>query len=472
MLEVIFTKDKPAKTIVKVIAMFENKSSKVEFADDDEAKLVERAVLQAKFGAKSGEHVCVYGGNSKIILLGLGKNKNDVLAIQDAGVKLFELLFHDERAYIFAEDDKTAKNLAFGVLLGSYSFDKYKTEKKDNEYTQLEQIALNVSDVAKVGEDFKPYIAMVNGIRYSKDLCNEPANCLSPKEIAYDIKRLEYLGIDVELLDVDALHLNGLNLIEAVGKGSNNFPYMAVMKWRGNPKKKDYDLGLVGKGVCFDGGGLSIKTNAGMQDMKMDMAGAAAVIATVKIAALQRLKKNLVAVMPLVENMPDGNALKIGDVITSYNGKTVEICNTDAEGRLIVADALSYIQKKYKTKQIINVATLGSLNGVLGKVYAGVFANDDKMADLLIKSGEMTGEKLWRMPLDEQYEKFIKSPIADIKNVAIEAKASIVSAAFLNAFIEKGVKWSHIDVSNVKLEKTGLASGFGVKLLNEFIRNL
>ena len=471
MLEVIFTKNEPENDIVKVIAMFEDQPSKVDFLNEKEAGLVQTAIAQADFEAKSGDYINVYGGTSKIVLLGLGKNDDD-LNIQSVGEKLFNILYSDERAYIFAENDNVVVNLAYGVLLGSYSFDKYKTEKKDDEYTKLEQIVLKVSDEEKNTEDFKTFLAMANGIRYCKDLCNEPASYLTPEVFAYDIKRLEYLGLDVELSDMDAIKLKGLGLVEAVGKGGANLPYVVVMSWRGNPNKKDYDLGLVGKGVCFDSGGISLKTAAGMIEMKMDMSGAAAVVASMKVAALQRLKKNIVAIVPLVENMPDGNATKIGDIVTSYSGKTVEILNADAEGRLIVADALSYMQKNFKVTKIVDLATLGTITAMLGNVYAGLFSNDDKLTKALISAGEKSGEKLWPLPIDDGYDKMIKSDVADMKNIASPQQARITSVAFLNKFIEKDTKWAHIDISGLRLDKTSLSAGFGVKLLNEFMKGL
>lgn len=471
MLEVIFTKDEPLKDVVKVITMFEDKPAMVDFLSTKETKLVETAIMQANFEAKSGEYINVYGGTSKIVLLGLGKNDDD-LNIQGVGEKLFNILFNDENAYIVAENDQIAQNLAYGVLLGSYSFDKYKTEKKDDEYTKLEQISLKVDDVEKNTEEFKSYVAMANGIRYCKDLCNEPANYLTPEVFAYDIKRLEYLGLDVELLNLDAIHLNGLGLVEAVAKGSSNLPYVVIMSWRGNPEKNDYDLGLVGKGVCFDSGGVSLKSGGGMIEMKMDMTGAACVVASMKVAALQRIKKNIVAVVSLVENMPDGNAVKIGDIVTAYNGRTVEVLNADAEGRLIVADALAYMQKNFKVSKIVDLATLGTISAMFGNVYAGLFSNDEKLTKTLIAAGEKSGEKLWHLPMNEDYEKMIKSDVADIKNIPTGQSARITSVAFLNKFIEKGTKWAHIDISGLRLDKTGLSSGFGVKLLNEVMKGL
>lgn len=471
MLEVIFTKDEPLKDVVKVITMFEDKPATVDFLSTKETKLVETAIIQANFEAKAGDYLNVYGGTSKIVLLGLGKNDDD-LNIQGVGEKLFNILFNDENAYIVAENDQIAQNLAYGVLLGSYSFDKYKTEKKGDEYTKLEQISLKVDDVEKNTEEFKSYVAMANGIRYCKDLCNEPASYLTPEVFAYDIKRLEYLGLDVELLNLDAIHLKGLGLVEAVAKGSSNLPYVVIMSWRGNPEKNDYDLGLVGKGVCFDSGGVSLKSGGGMIEMKMDMTGAACVVASMKVAALQRIKKNIVAVVSLVENMPDGNAVKIGDIVTAYNGRTVEVLNADAEGRLIVADALAYMQKNFKVSKIVDLATLGTISAMFGNVYAGLFSNDEKLTKTLIAAGEKSGEKLWHLPMNEDYEKMIKSDVADIKNIPTGQSARITSVAFLNKFIEKGTKWAHIDISGLRLDKTGLSSGFGVKLLNEVMKGL
>ena len=471
MLEVVFSKDKPSAGTVKVIPMFEDKTVKADFLTDEEAKLVKKAIVQAEFGGQRGKNLDIFGGRAKIILAGLGSD-NDDLSLQGAGEKLFGQLSGDERAYIAAEDDNTAIQLAYGILLGSYSFDKYKTEKTAADFPKLEQIIVRVKDPAAATENFKACLALVTAVRYAKDLCNEPASYLTPEVFAADIKRLEYLGLDVEIFDEKALHLKGFGLIEAAAGGTAAKPRVVVVSWRGKRQQENYDLGLVGKGVCFDAGGLSLKNTAGMQEMKMDMSGAAAVVAAMKAAALQRRRKNLIAVVGLIENMPGPAAMKIGDVCTSVCGKTVEIGNADAEGRLVVADCLAYLQKNYPVKRVVDLATLGSLRNVLGNVYAGLFANDDKLAGALLAAGDKSGEKLWKMPLDIRYEQMLSSPIADIRNVAVEGRASIVSAAFLNRFVEKGVKWAHIDISGVRLDKTGLASGFGVRLLDELIKEL
>ncbi len=462
MLEVILIAKPKEEIKTKVFVL--GKKDKIPAVYKEQAKL-------QNFKPEKGKIINFWYDDEQIILCGMGEKPTN-LDWQEAGKNLYDKIEKSEKAAIYAHSDATALELVFGILQGSYSFDKYKTGKKPEEFPLLEQLIVKVKNEKKATEAYKNYVAVYTGIRYARDLCNEPANCLTPEIFAKDIKRLEYLGLDVEILDKDNLHLKGLGLIEAVGKGSTNPPKMVIISWKGNRKTKEYDLGLVGKGVCFDAGGLSLKTTQGMLEMKQDMSGAAAVVGAIKAAALQRVKKNLLAIVALVENMPDGNAMKVGDVYTSYSGKTVEVNNTDAEGRLIVADALAYMQKNYKTKEIVDVTTLGSLNGVLGKVYGGVFANDEKLATELLSAGEISGENLWLMPLHEQYGKALKSTIADIKNVAPEAKASITSAAFLEEFIEKGTKWAHIDMSNMRMDNKGLAAGFGVKLLNELIRNL
>lgn len=471
MLEIVFVEKVPADDVVKVIAMYEKTPFKADFLKQSEAKQINTAIVQSGFDGKLNETADVYGGKAKTVLAGLGK-KGDKPAVQKAGAGLFGKLFNDERACIVVDDDSTALELAFGILLGSYSFDKYKTEKKPGDFPKLEQVCLVVKRSAEAYEKFKPLAALATAVRYCKDLSNEPASFLTPEVFASDIKRLEYLGLDVDILSAKEIKENGLGLVEAVAKGAANEPKVVVISWKGNRSQKEYDLGLVGKGVCFDAGGLSLKSNAGMLEMKMDMAGAAAIAAAMKAAALQRIRKNLIAVVGLVENMPDGNAMKIGDVYTSYSGKTVEIMNADAEGRLVVADCLSYLQKNYKVKTLVDLATLGSLRTVLGNVYAAVFATDNKLADMLTEAGEACNERLWKMPLDTEYEQMLASSLADMRNIAVDGKASIVSAAFLNRFIEKGIKWAHIDMSGVRLDKSGLASGFGVRLLNEFIKGL
>jgi len=273
---------------------------------------------------------------------------------------------------------------------------------------------------------------------------------------------------------------NNFNLALAVAQGSVNSPRVAVIKWHGDASNNDYSVGLVGKGVTFDSGGISIKPAANMGDMKQDMTGAAVVAATMKSLALQKVNKNVVAVVGLVENMPSGAAYRPGDVITSMSGQTVEVLNTDAEGRLVLADCLTYIQKNYQPRNVIDVATLtGAIIVALGHTFAGLFSNHQGLAKKLLEAGEKSGERLWQMPLDAEYDKQINSTIADIKNLGDgRAAGSATAACFLQRFINKPTRWAHLDVAGVDLSdgKNILypkgASAFGVRLLSEFIRKM
>lgn len=377
--------------------------------------------------------------------------------------------------------DAKAKDLyefSLGMELASYRFDKYFTKKPSSFYPKLEKIVYTNSGLKKF-DGYKFKAGLANAVRYARDLINEPANELTPEILAADIKRLEYLGLEVEILEEDKMREFGFNLALAVAQGSANRPRIAVIKWRGNPKESDFKIGLVGKGVTFDSGGISIKPSANMGDMKQDMAGAAAIVATIKSLALQKADKNVVAVVGLVENMPSGTAYRPGDVFKSMSGQTVEVVNTDAEGRLVLADCLTYIQKSYKPNLVIDMATLtGAIVVALGHTFAGVFSNDSMLSKGLCVSGEKCGERLWPMPMDKEYDKIIDSTIADMKNVGGREAGSATAACFLRRFIEKGTHWAHIDIAGMDLSDGNNvlypkgASGFGVRLLNEFITNL
>ena len=316
-------------------------------------------------------------------------------------------------------------------------------------------------------------------MRYARDLINEPANNLTPEILSADIKRLEYLGLEVEIFDEKKMKELGFNLVLAVGQGSVNKPRIAVIKWHGDKNSADYKIGLVGKGVTFDSGGISLKSAANMDDMKQDMAGSAVITATMKAAALQKLEKNIVAVVGLVENMPSGSAIRPGDVVRSMSGQTVEIGNTDAEGRLVLADCLTYIQKTFAPEYVIDMATLtGGIMIALGGTFAGLFADNNKFADTICKTGEECGERVWRMPLDEEYNKLIDSPIADMKNIGGRYASASTAACFLNRFINRNTKWAHIDIAGTDLIKGTKdmypkgASGFGVILLDSVVKKL
>lgn len=367
-------------------------------------------------------------------------------------------------------------NFAFGLELASYRFDKYFTTKKEDFYPKLERIGfVGIKDFS----GYKDFAAVTNCVRYARDLINEPANNLTPEILASDIKRLEYLGLEVEIFDEKKMKELGFNLALAVGQGSENKPRIAVIKWHGDKSSPDYKIGLVGKGVTFDSGGISLKPAANMGDMKQDMAGSAVMASVMKAVALQKLEKNIVAVVGLVENMPSGSATRPGDVVRSMSGQTVEIGNTDAEGRLVLADCLTYIQKTFKPEYVIDMATLtGAIVVALGNTFAGLFADNDKFAETIRKAGETCGERVWRMPMDEEYDKMMDSSIADMSNIGGRNAGSATAACFLHRFVEKKTKWAHIDIAGMDLSKGSKdmypkgASGFGVILLNEIVQKI
>lgn len=450
---------------------FNNLKSLIEREDDDNKK---KDILKLDLVKET------------IVLLRI-TNTADKAELEDLGGKLYTHIKNFKSASVYARKlpkttftaQKTAECLAFGLELASYSFDKYHTEKKPNEFPKLE----TVNFVAKETLDkkaYEPVAALANAVRYARDLTNEPSNELTPEVYAADIKRLEHLGLKVSIMNKNELKKKGFNMLLSVSQGSANDPYVCVIEHRGNKNNKGWDIALVGKGVTFDAGGISLKPAQGMWDMKQDMAGSAVVAASLKAAAQQNLNLNIVGIVGLVENMPSGTATRPGDIVTSLSGKTVEILNTDAEGRLVLGDCLTYVEKEYKPTRIIDIATLtGAIIVALGSEMAGLFTNDDCIAELLSIAGEQSGEQLWRFPLNNNYRKMIKSDIADIKNISAGRSAgSITAACFLECFVNKNTPWAHLDIAGMdKIEKSKPlypmgASGFGVRLLNQFLKNL
>ena len=335
--------------------------------------------------------------------------------------------------------EELTSDFAFGIELASYTFDKYFTAKPESFYPKLERIIfIGLTDMT----DYKPLSGLANAVRYARDLINEPANYLTPEVFAADIRRLEYLGLEVKILDEKAMKERGFGLALAVAQGSVNKPRVAVIKWK-------------------------------------DMAGAAAMVAVMKSLALQQAQKNVVAVVGLVENMPSGSAYRPGDIFRSMSGQTVEVQNTDAEGRLVLADCLTYIQEEYKPEYVVDMATLtGAIVIALGHSYAGLFSNNAKLAKALNVAGEHCGELLWQLPMNSEFNKQMDSTVADMKNVGGRAAGSCTAACFLQRFVKKETKWAHVDIAGMDLveEPKPLypkgASGFGVRLINQFINEL
>ncbi len=363
--------------------------------------------------------------------------------------------------------------LATGARLYAWRFTKYRPSPGDEEPPALESLRL-IGASEPQPEERRAMEAVVDSVHWCRELVSEPANELSPKRFAEILEGLGELGVEVEVLDRDALDRLGMRALLAVAQGSARPPFVVLMRWRG--AERSAPLALVGKGVCFDSGGISIKPSQGMEDMKWDMAGAAAVCGAVRALALRKAKADVVAAVGLVENMPSGTAQRPGDVVRAYSGKTVEVINTDAEGRLVLADLLAYVIERYQPEAVIDLATLtGAIITALGHERAGLFSNDDGLAERLCRLGEETGERLWRLPLGEEYAKHIKSDIAEIKNVGRGREAgSIAGAVFLEAFVDKR-PWAHLDIAGVAWSQRDLplsrkgATGFGVRLLDRFV---
>jgi leucyl aminopeptidase len=361
-----------------------------------------------------------------------------------------------------------------GFNLKSYSFDKYKTQKKNIFYFLLKIIS---SEKTSLKNKYFKYKAIESGVFQARDLVSEPSNILYPKKYVEIIKKLSSLGLKVQVYNESKMKKLGMYALLGVGQGSIKESFLVTMEWKGNKKSRDKPLAFVGKGVCFDTGGISLKPARFMEEMKYDMAGSAVVVGLLKTLALRKAKVNAIGVIGLVENMPGGNAQRPGDIVKSYSGKTIEILNTDAEGRLVLSDALSFTEKKFKPKFIIDLATLtGAIIVSLGGEYAGLFSNNDTLSNKIFEVSEKIGEKVWRLPLNENYNKLMDSTVADVQNINYSGGAgSITAAQFLQRFIVNKTPWAHLDIAGMAFSKKASnlnpkgATGFGVRLLNKLI---
>ena len=359
-----------------------------------------------------------------------------------------------------------------GFRLKAYEFNIYKAKKNKN------KISINVlgkKNKITIKNEIR-FKALEEGTNFARDLVSEPPNVLNPKEYVSRLLKLKRLGIKVTVYNEAQLEKLGMHSLLGVGRGSVNESFLVTLEWNGNKKNKKAPLSFVGKGVCFDTGGISLKPAKFMEEMKYDMAGSAVVAGLIQSLAERKAKVNAVGVVGLVENMPGGNAQRPGDIVKAYNGKTIEVLNTDAEGRLVLADALSFTEKKFKPKFMIDLATLtGAIIMALGEEYAGLFSNNDDLSNKIFKAGEKVNEKVWRLPLHKNYDKLMDSQIADIQNINYSGGAgSITAAQFLQRFVEK-TPWAHLDIAGMAFSKKaanlnpGGATGFGVRLLNQLI---
>ena len=451
------------------------------------ADVVKRAAETNQFKGKSGSTLDILAPEglkaSRLIVVGAGKlsaiKDNDFLKL--GGAAAGKLLAGNAVVTIMAElpdgamKPDQAAAVASGVRLRAYKFDRYKTKKKDGEDAALRaEVSLAVGDVAAARKAFAPHAHIVDGVIMARELVNEPPNVLYPVEFARRAAQLRKLGVDVEILDVKAMTRLGMGALLGVSQGSTQPGRMVVMRWNGG-KKGEQPVAFVGKGVCFDTGGISIKGAAGMEDMKGDMGGAACVVGLMHALAARKAKANVVGAIGIVENMPDGNAQRPGDIVTSMSGQTIEIINTDAEGRLVLADVLWYVAKKFKPKFMVDLATLtGAIMVALGTEYAGMFSNNDELAERLTKVGLETGERVWRMPLGPEYDKQIDSQFADVKNAGVRNGGSITAAQFLQRFVDD-TPWAHLDIAGTAMgaPKSEInhswGSGYGVRLLERLV---
>ena len=417
--------------------------------------------------------------DQKLIIILLVK-KSDFFQSEKIGAKFYDYVKNNEVNEIqilgsnFPSVINTIKFDSFlhGAELKSYEFNLYKSKKK------IKTINFNIwMQKNKNNQQTKKKLnALLNGVNFTKDLVSEPGNILHPDEYTKRLIKLKKLGIKITVYDKKKLKKLGCNALLGVGQGSVRGSYLVTMEWNGT-KSKSKPLAFVGKGVCFDTGGYSLKPARFMEDMTYDMAGSAAVVGLMKTLALRKAKINAVGVVGLVENMVSGNAQRPGDIVKSYSGKTIEVLNTDAEGRLVLADALTYTEKKYKPRFIVDLATLtGAIIVSLGSEYAGLFSNDDKLSKQLLEAGERVDEKLWRMPLHKNFDKLMDSKNADMQNINyVGGAGSTTAAQFLQRFIINNTPWAHLDIAGMAFSKYGGAlnssgaTGYGVRLLNKFV---
>ncbi|MBW8815896.1 MAG: leucyl aminopeptidase [Caulobacterales bacterium] len=459
--------------------------ARIVFEGESQGGALAQAVAASRFTGAKGQTLDVLAPQgvaaSRLVLVGAGKKDAfDALAAEHAGANAYHALKLSGLETLRIElsgGAELAARAALGVRLASYRFDKYRTKEPAEKKPSLTkaQIASDAGDAAL--EAFPPLAALADAISFSRDLVSEPANILYPAEFARRVKELESLGLEVEILGEAEMMKLGMGSLLGVGQGSVRESQLVVIKWMGAADKSAQPVAFVGKGVCFDTGGISIKPAENMEDMKWDMGGAGAVAGLMHALAGRKAKANVIGILGLVENMPDGNAQRPGDVVTSMSGQTIEVINTDAEGRLVLADALWYCQDRFKPKFMVDLATLtGAIIIALGNDYAGCFSNNDELAGNLLEASAKEGEPLWRMPLAE-YGKQIESAIADVKNTGGRPGGSITAALFLQKFIN-GLPWAHLDIASTAWKKPSSvptipdgATGYGVRLLNRMVQD-
>lgn len=448
---------------------------------------ISRALKSADFKGSLSLHGVDGLTADRVVVVSVGDAKSlDTKAVQDLGGKAIDAAnaVKAKTAEIVVEGVKSklsageiAAQVAFGAELKDYMFDKYFTKKSSYEKRTLTKIAVVSKADKEAKKAFQPLQAIADGVMATRNVVSEPGNIIYPETLAAACKELTKLGVKVEVLNEAKMEKLGMGALLGVGQGSVRESQLIVMQWNGG-KKSDKPVAFVGKGVTFDTGGISIKPAGGMEEMKFDMGGSGTVLGLMKALAGRNAKANVVGVIGAVENMPDGNAQRPGDVVTSMSGQTIEVLNTDAEGRLVLADALWYTQDRFKPKFIIDLATLtGAILVALGSSRAGIFSNNDKLAKQLEEAADKTGEDVWRLPIGDVYDKQINSQVADMQNIGTDREAgSITAAQFLQRFVND-VPWVHIDIAGTAWTKKDHptvpkgATGYGVRLLNQLVED-
>jgi leucyl aminopeptidase len=458
--------------------------------DKKSGGLITKAMAAANFTGKRGQFIGVMLESGQVLLAGVGKEKElNQSKLENLGGAAMARLLSTQAAsatFVFEgiKDSKVkgaeaAARIAHGANLRSYRFDKYFTKTPADEKPKLKTFAVACANNKAAASAYAPLNKLSEGVFFTRNLVSEPANIIYPESLAEKCLELKALGVGVKVLSVAEMTKLGMGALLGVGQGSAKESKMVIMTYNGASKDGKNPLAFVGKGVTFDTGGISIKPANGMEEMKWDMGGAGVVIGLMRALAGRKAKVNAIGAVGLVENMPDGNAQRPGDVVTSMSGQTIEVLNTDAEGRLVLADVLWYAQKNYKPKLVIDLATLtGAIIVALGTSRAGLFSNNDQLSDRLFKSGEKTGEELWRLPMGDVYDKQINSDIADMQNIGKDREAgSITAAQFLKRFIVGETPWAHLDIAGVAWSKKPSdiaakgATAFGVRLLNQLVED-
>jgi leucyl aminopeptidase len=459
---------------------------RIVFEGDTHEGVIGQAVAASRFTGGKGQTLDILAPQgldaARLVLVGAGKRDGfDAVGAEHAAATGYNAVKASGLELLRIEGAAgadLAARAALGVRLASYRFDKYRTKEPAEKKPSVVKTEVATPDADAALAAFAPLAALADAISFTRDLVSEPPNVLYPAEFAARVKALETLGLEVEILGEVEMKALGMGALLAVGQGSIRESQLAVIRWNGAADKSAQPIAFVGKGVCFDTGGISIKPAENMEDMKWDMGGAAAVAGVMHVLAGRKAKVNAVGILGLVENMPDGNSYRPGDVLTSMSGQTIEVVNTDAEGRLVLADALWYCQDRFKPKFMVDLATLtGAIIIAIGNDLAGCYANDEDLAAGLLAASKAEDEGLWRMPLPEAYNKQIDSMIADMKNTGGRPGGSITAALFLQKYVN-GTPWAHLDIASTAWKKPSSiptspdgATGFGVRLLNRMVQD-